>query len=217
MRSFFGGQKQDKKEDPKANKEEKTEKSEMKNEEEEKVEEAAVEDKGETKEDKKAKSTTASKSDTEEDSDLELSGEDVKAIQKLIKEQDEKIDKQKTKIESLAEELKKTKQKVVYQMAENDNTVKRYRKQIEDGKTFAISKFAKDLLEIHDNIGLALSHVDMEKVKEMEDIELLKTQFENFVNGQKMTSEVMNKVLSRFDVVQNDPMGDVFDPNIHDA
>jgi len=57
----------------------------------------------------------------------------------------------------------------------------------------------------------------MEKVKETEDIELLKTQFENFVNGQKMTSEVMDKVLSRFDVVSADPMGEKFDPNVHDA
>lgn len=60
-------------------------------------------------------------------------------------------------------------------MAENDNTVKRYRKQIEDGKSFAISKFAKDLLDVRDNLGLALQHVDLDKVKETEDIALLKT------------------------------------------
>jgi len=32
-----------------------------------------------------------------------------------------------------------------------------------------------------------------------------------------MTSEVMDKVLSRFDVVSADPMGEKFDPNVHDA
>ena len=32
-----------------------------------------------------------------------------------------------------------------------------------------------------------------------------------------MTSKVMDKVLSKFDVVQFDPIGEVFDPNIHDA
>jgi molecular chaperone GrpE (heat shock protein) len=48
--------------------------------------------------------------------------------------------------------------------------------------------------------------VDIDKVKETEDIDLLKTQFDNFVNGQKMTSDVMDKVLSRFDVVSFDPM-----------
>lgn len=69
-------------------------------------------------------------------------------------------------------------------MAENDNTVKRYRKQIEDSKQFAISKFAKDLLDVRDNLGLALQHVDMDKVNETEDLELLKTQFQNIVKGQ---------------------------------
>jgi molecular chaperone GrpE len=59
-------------------------------------------------------------------------------------------------------------------MAENDNTVKRYRKQLEDGKQFAISKFAKELLEVRDNLALALEHVDMEKVNETEDLDVLK-------------------------------------------
>lgn len=56
-------------------------------------------------------------------------------------------------------------------MAENDNTVKRYRKQVEDGKQFAISKFAKELLDVRDTLGLALQHVDMQKIDESEDIE----------------------------------------------
>lgn len=66
------------------------------------------------------------------------------------------------------------KQKLAYQLAENDNTVKRYRKQIEDGKLFAISKFAKELLDVRDNLDLALQHVDLDQVDEMEEIEQLK-------------------------------------------
>ena len=102
-------------------------------------------------------------------------------------------------------------------MAENDNTVKRYRKQIDDGKLFAISKFAKDLLDVHDSLALALQHCDLDKVKEIEDIDELKTQFENIVQGQKITSDVMDKTLARFDVTQFDPIDEKFDPNIHDA
>ena len=59
-------------------------------------------------------------------------------------------------------------------MAENDNTVKRYRKQVEDGKQFAISKFAKELLDVRDTLGLALQHVDLQKLEENEDINDLK-------------------------------------------
>lgn len=32
-----------------------------------------------------------------------------------------------------------------------------------------------------------------------------------------MTTEVMDKVLGKFEVVQFDPLGEKFDPNIHDA
>ena len=32
-----------------------------------------------------------------------------------------------------------------------------------------------------------------------------------------MTSEVMDKILSKFDVTQFDPIGEKFDPNIHEA
>lgn len=58
--------------------------------------------------------------------------------------------------------IKELRQKYTYQVAENDNTVKRYRKQIEDSKQFAISKFAKELLDVRDNLSLALQHVDMD-------------------------------------------------------
>ena len=59
-------------------------------------------------------------------------------------------------------------------MAENDNTVKRYRKQMEESKQFAISKFAKDILEVRENLALALEHIDLEKINQTEDILLLK-------------------------------------------
>ena len=45
----------------------------------------------------------------------------------------------------------------------------------------------------------------------------MKTQFRNVVKGQEMTTEVMDKVLGKFDVVQFDPLGEKFDPNLHDA
>jgi molecular chaperone GrpE (heat shock protein) len=38
---------------------------------------------------------------------------------------------------------------------ENELTVARYRKLIEDEKTFAITKFAKELLDVRDAIKLA--------------------------------------------------------------
>lgn len=39
----------------------------------------------------------------------------------------------------------------------------------------------------------------------------------NVVKGQEMTAEVMDKVLKQFDVVQFEPLGEKFDPMVHEA
>lgn len=103
------------------------------------------------------------------------------------------------------------------QVKENEATVRRYRKMIEDEKQFAITKFAKDLLEVRDAIRLAVENTDLEKIKTEEDMNHLKEQFEASINGQIMTAQVMDHCLERFNVVQYDPKGEKFDPNLHEA
>ena len=46
----------------------------------------------------------------------------------------------------------------------------RYRKMIEDEKEFAISKFAKDLLEVRDAVRMSLEHTDMDAVMNEEEL-----------------------------------------------
>ena len=41
--------------------------------------------------------------------------------------------------------------------------------------------------------------------------------FEGVAEGMNMTSKVMDQVLSRFGIEQFEPLGDKFDPNIHEA
>ena len=56
------------------------------------------------------------------------------------------------------------------QVRENEATVVRYRKMIEDEKEFAITKFAKDLLEVRDAVRIAQEHSDLEAIMKEEDI-----------------------------------------------
>ncbi len=60
------------------------------------------------------------------------------------------------------------------QVRENEDTVKRYRKMIEDEKQFAITKFAKDLLEVRDAIRFALENTDKDSVLSQDDLQVLK-------------------------------------------
>jgi molecular chaperone GrpE (heat shock protein) len=100
------------------------------------------------------------------------------------------------------EKLVKTlKKEIKAQLEENDNTVKRYRKQLEEGKEFAISKFAKDLLEVRDTLKLAQDHVNMDKINSIEDLEQLQKEYENIVKGQEMVTNLFDTVLKRFNVV----------------
>jgi molecular chaperone GrpE (heat shock protein) len=84
------------------------------------------------------------------------------------------------------------------QVRENEATVVRYRQLIADEKQFAITKFAKDLLDVRDAIRMALENTDLEAAKNEEDLAVLKETFVANVEGQTLTAEVMDNVLRRF-------------------
>ena len=67
-------------------------------------------------------------------------------------------------------------------------------------KSFAITKFAKDLLEVRDAIRFALENTDREKIDAEEELDKVKELFTAQLDGQVMTADVMDKVLARFDV-----------------
>lgn len=96
-----------------------------------------------------------------------MTKEDVKKIKALFAEQETEIESLKKNIDELKAVLKKgevemTAFRIEYtkQVRENEDTVKRYRKMIEDEKQFAITKFAKDLLEVRDAVRFALENTD---------------------------------------------------------
>lgn len=83
---------------------------------------------------------------------------------------------------------------------------------IQDEKSFAITKFAKDLLEVRDAVRMSLEYTDMDKIMAEEDVQSLKELLKANIDGQQMTADVMDRVLGRFKVCQYDPKGEKFDP-----
>ena len=79
-----------------------------------------------------------------------------------IKSLEKQIDELKAQNEKQQKEITVVRVEYTKQVKENEGTVKRYRKMIEDEKQFAISKFAKDLLEVRDALRLGIDNVDME-------------------------------------------------------
>jgi len=97
--------------------------------------------------------------------------------------------------------VKQYKDKLIYQLAENDNTIKRYKKEIDQTREFAITKFAKDLIDVRDDIQMAAEYIKKINITETKDIEELKKHFVEISKGMAMTSHVMDSCLKRFGVV----------------
>lgn len=64
---------------------------------------------------------------------------------------------------------------------------------------------------------MGFDFVDKIKIDEINDIEELRKHLIEVKKGMNMTQHVMDACLKRFGVVQFDPVGEKFDPNIHEA
>lgn len=84
------------------------------------------------------------------------------------------------------------------------------KKEVQKSRDFALQKFAKDLLESLDNFALALQSVKDDTLKANEEVK-------NLYEGVSMTRSVFEKTLTRHGIEKIDPIGEPFDPNLHEA
>ncbi|MCF6190543.1 MAG: nucleotide exchange factor GrpE [Cocleimonas sp.] len=112
-------------------------------------------------------------------------------------------------IESLQEELEtvrasadKNWDTVLRMKAEADNQRKRAEKQVQDAHKFAVQKFVGELLPVADSLEMGMAaEGDIEQIRE----------------GMSLTMNVLNKALEKFSVEAVDPLGEKFDPELHQA
>ena len=134
----------------------------------------------------------------------------AKDIKKLIKDQDAEIDDLKYEISNAYNEYK-------YQLAANDNTVKKYLKEVDNTKAAAMAKFAKELLEVRDHLQMTIQHAKRAQLEDNSDIKKAKKEFIDLLNGVKITSEVFDKTMKKFNIEEFNPMGLKFKPDLHEA
>ncbi|KAI5967764.1 mge1 [Candida margitis] len=84
------------------------------------------------------------------------------------------------------------------------------KKEVQNAKDFALQKLAKDLLESVDNFNLALDHVKEDTLKANEEVK-------NLYDGVDMTRNVFEKTLKKHGIEKIEPLGEKFDPNLHEA
>jgi len=109
-------------------------------------------------------------------------------------------------IEALQEELVSTKDNALRMVAEAQNIKRRAEKDIENARKYALEKFANDLLAVADNMERALEAADGEN-----------EQLKPLTEGIELTQKSLLDTLAKFNVVQLNPLGEPFDPQLHQA
>jgi molecular chaperone GrpE len=114
-------------------------------------------------------------------------------------------------VEALAKEVAEARDKVLRTLAEMENLRKRTAKEVTDARAYGITGFARDVLDIADNLQRALDAVPAE-TRESAD-PMLKA----LIEGVELTERSLLNALEKNGVRKFDPSGEKFDPNFQQA
>lgn len=103
------------------------------------------------------------------------------------------------------------KDKLLRTLAEMENLRRRTEREVADAKAYAVSGFARDLLGVADNLRRGLESLDASGRDGLDAGAKL------MVEGVELTERDLIKTLDKHGVKKLDPMGQKFDPNLHQA
>ncbi|HEY7243069.1 MAG TPA: nucleotide exchange factor GrpE [Xanthobacteraceae bacterium] len=103
------------------------------------------------------------------------------------------------------------KDKLLRVLAEMENLRRRTAREIADTRTYGISAFARDILAVADNMDRALQALDVE-LREKADAGV-----KALLDGVELTERELHKALEKHGVKKFEPLGEKFDPNLHQA
>lgn len=102
-------------------------------------------------------------------------------------------------------------QKYVGSLAEMENVRRIAKVDVDNAKTYAVRKFAKTMLGVADNLARATSSVPEDAVLNAS------SEMKALYEGVSMTKQELLKTFAANGIEQFGEVGDVFDPNRHDA
>src|SRR5215475_1805482 len=114
-------------------------------------------------------------------------------------------------LELLVKEAAESRDKMLRTLAEMENLRQRTRREVADAKTYGITGFARDILDIADNLQRALDAVPAE-AKAAADPGL-----KALMDGVELTERSLLNTLEKNGVKKFDPSGERFDPNFQQA
>jgi molecular chaperone GrpE len=116
-----------------------------------------------------------------------------------------------TVVGNLVKEAQESRDKMLRTLAEMENLRKRTEREVADAKSFGIAKFARDILDIADNMHRALEAVP-EDARSSDNSGL-----NALIEGVELTERSLLNALERHGVRRFDPAGEKFNPNLQQA
>ena len=114
-------------------------------------------------------------------------------------------------VEALTKEAAESRDKMLRTLAEMENLRKRTSREVADARIYGITGFARDILDIADNLQRALDAVPAE-MKASADPAL-----KAFIEGVELTERSLLNTLEKNGVKKFDPSGEKFNPNFQQA
>ena len=103
------------------------------------------------------------------------------------------------------------KDKLLRLLAEMENLRRRTEREIADARTYGVSAFARDIVAVADNMDRALGALDA-GLREKADAGT-----KALLDGVELTERELLNVLEKHGVKKFEPLGEKFDPNLHQA
>ncbi|MGL4728578.1 MAG: nucleotide exchange factor GrpE [Bosea sp. (in: a-proteobacteria)] len=103
------------------------------------------------------------------------------------------------------------KDKLLRLLAEMENLRRRTEKEVSDAKAYAVTGFARDMVGVSDNLRRALEGLPIEG-RAMLDAGTIA-----MIEGVELTERDLVKTLEKHGVKRIEPLGQKFDPNLHQA
>jgi molecular chaperone GrpE len=103
------------------------------------------------------------------------------------------------------------KDRLLRTLAEMENLRKRTEREVADSRLYSVSSFARDMLNVADNMRRALDAVPSELRASAE------ASVKALIDGVDLTERELLKALEKNGIRQFSPQGEKFDPNLHQA
>ena len=113
--------------------------------------------------------------------------------------------------EALAKEAAEARDKMLRTLAEMENLRKRTAREVSDARMYGITGFARDVLDIADNLQRTLDAVSAEARANAD------PGLAALIEGVELTERSLHNTLEKYGVKRLDPIGAKFDPNFHQA